>query len=141
MSLIPVSTREKVVSEIVSLNHQYLETIDHECFSTVKKELLIKLAEIRNQVNEIKERQNGNVSFEHKTTDTMQPNSFVGLKIKEDKIIERCERTYVFLERIAIRQAKFFSDPDKAGLRRARADIQRIRLWLLDVAGTQPSKN
>jgi hypothetical protein len=54
---------------------------------------------------------------------------------------ERIERVYLFLEQLARYEAKSFSDSSKACLRRAQAELQRMRLELYDLGSNNYGKN
>ncbi len=77
----------------------------------------------------------------YKSIDKKESNGNGNLQGEQLEIIERIEKLYLFLEHIAMNKAKSFSDADKARLRKARAETQRIRLWLYDISGTKPSNN
>lgn len=53
---------------------------------------------------------------------------------QELTILERIEKIYLHLEYIAKIEAKNFSDSGKANLRRAQADLQRVRLAIIDLS-------
>ena len=57
------------------------------------------------------------------------------------EIVEKIEKAYVYLEHIAMTEAKSFSDSGRANLRRAQSELQRARLKLDDLVGRRPLKS
>lgn len=57
------------------------------------------------------------------------------------EIAEKIEKVYVYLEHIAMTEAKLFSDSARANLRRAQSELQRARLQLYDSIGPMPLKS
>jgi len=97
--------------------------------------------QIQHGIGELKKRclELGN-SVKYKSFDQVPLHASRNRRIEEAQVIvERIEKTYIFLEQIALNEAKYFSNHDKARLRNARSDVQRIRLWVYDVTGTGPS--
>lgn len=129
---------DQIVGDLISLNNQYEKAMNHDSFWSVKQELRSRLNKVHQGIKELTPPRKIQQYFESGNLSVKRSPQTDTLNIRELKIVERVESIYLFLERIARNSAKSFSDSDKANLRRAQSQIQRVRLWLYDVTGTTP---
>lgn len=61
--------------------------------------------------------------------------------IPPDTLVERIEKVYICIEKIIMNEAQHFSNSGRAALRRAQAELQKIRLSLQDSPPEKPSDN
>ncbi len=136
------SALEKLIHELITLNDQFLKASKENSLAA-GRELIEKMRKVRQQIRELRAKgtESKKPDVTYKSFHSTEPNTNEDLHIDELQIIERIEKIYVFLERISMNEAKFFASQDKAALRKARSELQRIRLWLYDITGTRPSRH
>ncbi len=130
---------EKLIREQDALYRQYQKAIDNDRFYTMRRELENRIKKIRDKIKGLKMDMDG-IRTEYRTFNIFEPGPIDGFDIEEQQIVERIEKTYVFLEHLARTEAKFFSDAGRGNLRKAQSELQRIRLWLYDVIGSPPPR-
>ncbi len=130
-----------LVDELTSLKHQYQRAVDEDYFWEINR-LTVKMKRIRQELGELKIKmlESRGQYLGHKNAPKPQTRSVDHLP-DASQVVERIESLYIFLEEVAMNEARHFSNHDKGRLRRARADVQRIRLWLYDVTGMKPSRH
>jgi len=124
---------EKMVQEQIGLNNQYLKALRENSFPVFRNELANKRRRINSIFQEwktLKDDSHNDIS------DVELPKRVNG--VDAIKILERVEKIYLHLEHVALNDAKSLSDSGKGNIRKARAELQRIRLSLYDITGGKP---
>src|SRR5689334_16259956 len=121
---------EKMIHEQIALNNQYLKVLKENSFPVFRTELANKRRKINSILQEWKTLKNGS---HNDISDVDLPKRVNG--VDAIKILERVEKIYMHLEHVALYDAKNLSDSGKGNIRKARAELQRIRLSLYDITG------
>ena len=124
---------EKMIHEQIRLNTQYLKALQENSFPVLRNELASKRQKIESYLSEWKTLKNGN---HNDISDVDLPKRVNG--VDAIKLLERVEKIYLYLEHVALQDAKNLSDSGKGNIRKARAELQRIRLSLYDITGSKP---
>ena len=124
---------EKMIQEQIRLNTQYLKALQENSFPVLRNELASKRQKIESYLSEWKTLKNGS---HNDISDVDLPKRVNG--IDAIKLLERVEKIYLYLEHVALQDAKNLSDSGKGNIRKARAELQRIRLSLYDITGSKP---
>ncbi len=118
---------ERLINEQISLNNLYFDALANNAFSNVKDELYSKREKINSMLEKWKELKKG----------LPDAHSHRIYHIDALQMVEQVQRLYILLEQISTREAKSFSDNGRANLRKAKAELQRMRLTLRDITGTR----
>ena len=124
---------EKMIHEQIRLNTQYLKALQENSFPVLRNELASKRQKIESYLSEWKTLKNGS---HNDISDVDLPKRVNG--VDAIKLLERVEKIYLYLEHVALQDAKNLSDSGKGNIRKARAELQRIRLSLYDITGSKP---
>jgi hypothetical protein len=133
---------QNVLRALTCLNQQFIIAVRNNSFISKRNDLLTELNGIYRTIEEQRKTardkpqlktQDAESNIGNASSATNKSDVHSSPEIADDKLVERVENAYKFLEYIAIYKAKSFSNQERARLRRAQSAIQRLRLRLIDL--------